>query len=326
MFFGDERIPIVREMIMAVDAPGPAQGGGSLLPFQREDFVGIFTAMAALPVTIRLLDPPLHEFLPSTTRSRGVHRLDARGINPSVTPELGALKARLEALPRPTRCSGTAAAASASRSPRSTTCRCARSWRPPVGGREGVEVEPEIMIPLTGTVAEMKLTREMTPVARARCWETAATVRYSVGHDDRGAARGARRGPIAEHAEFFSFGTNDLTQMTYGYSRDDIGQVPAVYLEKKLCPRPVRGARPGGRGRAGAHRHRAGRRDRAGPEGRHLRRARRRALVGGVLPPGRDDLRLLLALHGPGAWLPRPAEVKEPRDGARGGRIEGITA
>jgi pyruvate,orthophosphate dikinase len=121
MFFGDERIPIVRDMIMAQDTQARRKAVDRLLPFQREDFIGIFRAMAPHPVTIRLLDPPLHEFLPKYkevleeyTRSRRASR-----------------RCR-----RPTRCSGTGAAASASRSPRSTTCRCARSWRPPVRWRE----------------------------------------------------------------------------------------------------------------------------------------------------------------------------------------------
>ena len=104
---------------------------------------------------------------------------------------------------------------------------------------------------------------------------------------------------IAEHAEFFSFGTNDLTQMTFGYSRDDIGKFLPFYLEKKLLPaRSVRGARPGGGRRADPDRHRARPADAAGPQGRHLRRARRRAVVGGVLPPGRHELRVVLAVLG----------------------------
>ena len=102
---------------------------------------------------------------------------------------------------------------------------------------EGLAVEPEIMIPLTGTVAEMKLTREMTDrVARQVVAETGRAVRYSVGTMIEVPRAALIADRIAEHAEFFSFGTNDLTQLTYGYSRDDIGKFLPFYLEKKLLP------------------------------------------------------------------------------------------
>ena len=239
MFFGDERIPIVRDMIMAQDTQARRKAVDRLLPFQREDFIGIFRAMAPHPVTIRLLDPPLHEFLPKYKEVLEEYtRLDARGFNPERHAELGALKARLEALQEANPMLGHRGCRLGITFPEiyDMQVRAIMEAACQVAG-EGLAVEPEIMIPLTGTVAEMKLTREMTDrVARQVVAETGRTVRYSVGTmiEVPRAALVADR--IAEHAEFFSFGTNDLTQMTYGYSRDDIGKFLPFYLEKKLLP------------------------------------------------------------------------------------------
>ena len=239
MFFGDERIPIVREMIMAGDPQARKKAVDKLLPFQREDFIGIFRAMAPYPVTIRLLDPPLHEFLPKYKEVLEEYtRLDARGFNPERHAELGALKSRLEALLEANPMLGHRGCRLGITFPEiyDMQVRAIMEAACQVAG-EGKRVEPEIMIPLTGTVAEMKLTREMTDrVARQVISETGKSVRYAVGTmiEVPRAALVADR--IAEHAEFFSFGTNDLTQMTYGYSRDDIGKFLPFYLEKKLLP------------------------------------------------------------------------------------------
>jgi pyruvate,orthophosphate dikinase len=239
MFFGDERIPIVRDMIMALDVQARKKAVDRLLPFQREDFIGIFRAMAPHPVTIRLLDPPLHEFLPKYKEVLEEYtRLDARGFNPERHAELGALKARLEALQEANPMLGHRGCRLGITFPEiyDMQVRAIMEAACEVAG-EGLSVEPEIMIPLTGTVAEMKLTREMTDrVARQVISETGKNVRYSVGTmiEVPRAALVADR--IAQYAEFFSFGTNDLTQMTYGYSRDDIGKFLPFYLEKKLLP------------------------------------------------------------------------------------------
>ncbi len=239
MFFGEERIPIVREMIMAGDLQARKKAVDQLLPFQREDFIGIFRAMAPHPVTIRLLDPPLHEFLPKYKEVLEEYtRLDARGFNPERHAELGLVKARLEALLEANPMLGHRGCRLGITFPEiyDMQVRAIMEAACEVAG-EGLTVEPEIMIPLTGTVAEMKLTREMTDrVARQVISETGKNVRYAVGTmiEVPRAALVADR--IAEHAEFFSFGTNDLTQMTYGYSRDDIGKFLPFYLEKKLLP------------------------------------------------------------------------------------------
>jgi len=239
MFFGEDRIPIVRDMIMARDAQARKKAVDQLLPFQREDFIGIFRAMAPHPVTVRLLDPPLHEFLPKYKDVLEEYtRLDARGINPERHAELGALKARLEALLEANPMLGHRGCRLGITFPEiyDMQVRAIMEAACEVSG-QGLVVEPEIMIPLTGTVAEMKLTREMTDrVAQQVVAETGRAVRYSVGTmiEVPRAALVADR--IAQYAEFFSFGTNDLTQMTFGYSRDDIGKFLPFYLEKKLLP------------------------------------------------------------------------------------------
>jgi pyruvate, orthophosphate dikinase len=239
MFFGEERIPIVREMIMARDAQARKKAVDQLLPFQREDFVGIFEAMAGLPVTIRLLDPPLHEFLPKYKDViEDYTRLDALGINPQRHHELGELKARLEVLIEANPMLGHRGCRLGITFPEiyDMQVRAIMEAACVVATKLGVrKVEPEIMIPLTGTVAEMKLTRDMTvAVAEQVVAEMGIKVPYSVGTMIEVPRAALVAGKIAEFAEFFSFGTNDLTQMTFGYSRDDIGKFLPFYLDKKL--------------------------------------------------------------------------------------------
>ena len=164
MFFKEDRIPIVREMIMARDEQARRKAVDRLLPFQRADFIGIFTTMNGYPVTIRLLDPPLHEFLPKYKEVlEDYTRLDALGINPARHQELGAIKARLEALLEANPMLGHRGCRLGITFPEiyEMQVRAIMEAACEVAKR-GVRVEPEIMIPLTGTVAEMKLTREMT--------------------------------------------------------------------------------------------------------------------------------------------------------------------
>jgi pyruvate,orthophosphate dikinase len=239
MFFKDDRIPIVREMIMAGDEQARRKAVDRLLPFQREDFIGIFTAMNGYPVTIRLLDPPLHEFLPKYKEVLEEYtRLDALGINPARHQELGAVKARIEALQEANPMLGHRGCRLGITFPEiyemqvraimEAACEVAR---------RGVRVEPEIMIPLTGTVPEMKVTRDMTVrMADKTVAEMGVKVAYTVGTMIEVPRAALIADKLAEHADFFSFGTNDLTQMTFGYSRDDIGKFLPFYLEKKLLP------------------------------------------------------------------------------------------
>jgi pyruvate,orthophosphate dikinase len=237
MFFKEDRIPIVREMIMAGDVQARKKAVDQLLPFQRQDFVGIFRVMDGQPVTIRLLDPPLHEFLPSYREVLEEYtKLDALGINPGRQQELHAIKMRLEALAEANPMLGHRGCRLGITFPEIYDMQVRAIMEAACAvAAEGVKVEPEIMIPLTGTVAEMRLTNQMTrAVADAVVAESGVRVPYLVGTMIEVPRASLVADKIAQHADFFSFGTNDLTQLTFGYSRDDVGKFLPAYLEKKL--------------------------------------------------------------------------------------------
>jgi len=234
MFFAPDRIPIVREMIMASDTAARHVAVKKLLPFQREDFVGIFRAMDGLPVTIRLLDPPLHEFLPKYTDLLEEYtRLDAQHME---RERLETLMAKVRSLQEANPMLG------------HRGCRLGITF-PEIYGMqvraimeaacsvasEGVQVEPEIMIPLTGTVGEMRITYEQTKkVADGVLAESGVTVPYLIGTMIEVPRAALIADAIARDAEFFSFGTNDLTQLTFGYSRDDVAKFLPDYLQKGI--------------------------------------------------------------------------------------------
>ncbi len=236
MFFAADRLPIVREMIMATDSTARHAAVKKLLPFQREDFVGIFRAMDGLPVTIRLLDPPLHEFLPKYTDLLEEYtRLDAHHMG---RERLEAMMAKVRSLQEANPMLG------------HRGCRLGITY-PEIYGMQvraimeaactvaaqGVRVEPEIMIPLTGTVGEMKLTYDQTKkVADGIIAEMGVPVKYLIGTMIEVPRAALIADKIAQVAEFFSFGTNDLTQMTFGYSRDDVAKFLPEYLQKGLLP------------------------------------------------------------------------------------------
>jgi pyruvate,orthophosphate dikinase len=242
MFFAPDRIPIVREMIMAADAVSRHAAVKKLLPFQREDFMGIFRAMDGLPVTIRLLDPPLHEFLTTPKEYKEMleerARLDALGVNPERQRALDEKLAKIETLREANPMLG------------HRGCRLGITY-PEIYGMqvraimeaactvaaEGVAVEPEIMIPLTGTVGEMQLTYAQTKkVADGIVAEMGVPLKYAIGTMIEVPRAALIADRIAKTAEFFSFGTNDLTQMTFGYSRDDVAKFLPEYLQKNLLP------------------------------------------------------------------------------------------
>ena len=237
MFFGEGRIPIVQRMILADNEADRRAALADLLPLQRDDFYGVFKAMKGQPVTIRTIDPPLHEFLPKReelmveiskleSKAHGTDELEAklrllrrveqlhefnpmlghRGVRLGITyPEITEMQTRaiMEA-----------------------ACRLAK---------EGLKVTPEIMIPLVGHVKELSDQKTVVNrVAEAVMKEQGVRVKYLVGtmiEVPRGAMTADE---IAGEAEFFSFGTNDLTQMTFGFSRDDIGKFLRVYQDKKI--------------------------------------------------------------------------------------------
>ena len=233
MFFGDDRIAAVREMILATTVEDRQKALAKVEPFQKADFVGIFEAMDGLPVTIRLLDPPLHEFLPQKDNLAGaeavakqigvsiekifervdeLHEMNPmmgfRGCRlPIVFPEIGDMQVR-------------------------AIIEAAIEVQ-----QKGKKVLPEIMIPLVGVVEELTLLKKRAIAVAEDCMTKAGVkVEYLIGTMIELPRAALTADKIAEEAEFFSFGTNDLTQMTFGFSRDDIKGFLPTYLKKKILP------------------------------------------------------------------------------------------
>jgi pyruvate,orthophosphate dikinase len=240
MFFAADRIAIVRDMIMAPDHVSRRAAVQKLLPFQREDFLGIFRAMDGLPVTIRLLDPPLHEFLANPKEYREMieerARLDALNMNPARKAALDEKLAKIDSLREANPMLGHRGCRLGITSPEIYAMQVRAIMEAAcTAAEQGVKVEPEIMIPLTGTVGEMKLTSENTrKVAESTLVEMGVPVKYTVGTMIEVPRAALIADKIAQDAEFFSFGTNDLTQMTFGYSRDDVAKFLPDYLQKGL--------------------------------------------------------------------------------------------
>jgi pyruvate,orthophosphate dikinase len=231
MFFEEERIPWVRQMILARDAETRRRALTHLLPVQQADFEGIFAAMEGLPVTVRLLDPPLHEFLPreehaveQVAEQMGIGAQEVRDAAAALAefnPMLGHRGCRL-GLTHPEIYDMQVEAIS--------RAACALV-------RQGKDPRPEIMVPLVGTEEEMRRLRESTATVVARVLASeGVTLAIPIGTmiEVPRAALVADR--IAAHADFFSFGTNDLTQMTFGYSRDDAGSFLPLYVEQGILP------------------------------------------------------------------------------------------
>jgi len=231
MFFAPERILAIREFILAEDEKSRKAALGKLLPYQRKDFEGIFKSMHGLPVTIRLLDPPLHEFVPHETKEQK-ELAKVLGISPKkvadrvkalheMNPMLGHRGCRLS-ISYPELC------VMQTRAIIEAACRMAA---------KKIKVLPEIMVPLIGTSAEFEYLEE---IIRATADEIikkkGVDINYLVGTMIEIPRACLVADKVAREAEFFSFGTNDLTQMTFGYSRDDAGVFLPDYLEKKILP------------------------------------------------------------------------------------------
>ena len=226
MFFGEERIDAVREMILADDKAGRAAALAKLLPMQRSDFAGIFRAMDGLPVTIRLLDPPLHEFLPAEADE--VRRL-AEGLGRSVDEIEGAVARLHEANPM----LGHRGCRLGYSHPEITAMQARAIIEAALEvAAEGVDVLPEIMVPLVGHLDELDNQRAIVDgTARDVFAAQDRKIDYLVGTMIELPRACLTAGEIAERAEFFSFGTNDLTQTTLGLSRDDAGNFLPLYVE-----------------------------------------------------------------------------------------------
>ena len=229
MFFAPERIAAIREMIVSKTAEQREKALDKILPMQRGDFEGLFKAMKGYPVTIRLLDPPLHEFLPHTDEEieslakemgmtfaelknvvEGLHEFNPmmghRGCRLDVTyPEIAVMQTR-------------------------AIIQAAINVN-----KEGMNVVPEIMVPLVGEVKELKYVKDIiTKTADEEIAKAGVNMKYEVGTMIEIPRAALTADEIAKEAEFFSFGTNDLTQMTFGFSRDDAGKFLGSYYEKKI--------------------------------------------------------------------------------------------
>lgn len=229
MFFEGEKIKAMREMILAENAEGRRKALSKILPYQQADFKGIFKAMEGCPVTVRLLDPPLHEFVPHDLKGQQ-EMADTMGVS------LQYIQQRVEALCEHNPMLGHRGCRLGNTYPEITQMQT----RAILGAalelkKEGVETHPEIMVPLTGILYEFKQQEEVIRAEAAKLFaEAGDSIEFKVGTmiEIPRAALTADR--IASSAEFFSFGTNDLTQMTFGYSRDDIASFLPIYLEKKI--------------------------------------------------------------------------------------------
>jgi pyruvate,orthophosphate dikinase len=229
MFFEGDRITTVREMILSEDESGRRKALKKLLPMQQGDFEGIFEVMDGLPVTVRLLDPPLHEFLPQKDEE-----IEALAKNMGVA--FDKLKKKVASLHEFNPMLGHRGCRLGVTYPEIYEMQVEAIFRAACNvQKKGIKIEPEVMIPLVGTVKEFSILREMSVKTADRIIEEKNTsVKYLVGTmiEIPRAALVADR--IAEEAEFFSFGTNDLTQLTFGYSRDDAGVFLPEYIHKGI--------------------------------------------------------------------------------------------
>ncbi|MFA6352465.1 MAG: pyruvate, phosphate dikinase, partial [Bacteroidales bacterium] len=229
MFFEGDRIKAVREMILADNEAGRRKALAKLLPIQRGDFEGIFEAMQGLPVTVRLLDPPLHEFVPHEEANQK-EMAEEMGITPEE------VRSKVESLHEFNPMLGHRGCRLGNTYPEITEMQVRAIIEAALNlKKRGIEAHPEIMIPLTGTFEEMKLQEKITRKTIDQVFaERNESIDYLVGTMIEVPRAALVADQIAQSAEFFSFGTNDLTQMTFGYSRDDAGKFLPVYLQKGI--------------------------------------------------------------------------------------------
>jgi pyruvate,orthophosphate dikinase len=240
MFFEPERLPHVQKLILAKDEATQEEALAALLPFQREDFAGLFRAMDGLPVIIRLIDPPLHEFLPAHSELlQQVTELRITGKEPQALAEKEKLLAAVEGMHEANPMLGlrgvrlgihlAALTRMQVRAIFEAACQVAK---------EGVDVHPEVMIPLTSHVNELKVQQgALEEEAKKVMQEQGRTVDYKFGTMIEIPRAALTADKLADYAQFFSYGTNDLTQTTFGISRDDAEKGFLIeYLERKILP------------------------------------------------------------------------------------------
>ena len=229
MFFDEERIFNFRRMITAETVEAREEALEKILPYQREDFEGLFREMKGYGVTIRFLDPPLHEFLPHTDE-------EIKPLAESLGMTFEALKARVESLKEFNPMMGHRGCRLAVTYPEIARMQTRAVIEAAINvNKEGLNVEPEIMIPLVGDVKELQYVKNIVvETADKLIKDNGVKLKYSVGTMIEIPRAAITADKIASEAEFFSFGTNDLTQMTYGFSRDDAGKFLGDYYAKQI--------------------------------------------------------------------------------------------
>jgi len=231
MFFAEDRIALVRRMILGRDAADRAEPLAQLLPQQRGDFEGIFEAMDGLPVTVRLLDPPLHEFLPHGEKALGALAEDM-GLSASQVADRAAALAESNPMLGHRGCRLGLTAPDIYEMQVEAIAQAAAA-RQQAGG----DPRPEIMLPLVGSEEELERLRERVAATVERVFaETGVELEVPIGTMIEVPRAALVAGKVAAQADFFSFGTNDLTQMTFGFSRDDVGSFLPQYLEDGILP------------------------------------------------------------------------------------------
>ena len=229
MFFQVDRIKAMREMILSDTVKGRKEALEELLPMQREDFEGIFEAMAGLPVTVRLLDPPLHEFVPHVLATQ-------KELANEMHISLEAVKSKIAELEEFNPMLGHRGCRLGITYPEITEMQARAIIEAALNLKErGIEAKPEIMVPLIGTLAEFVSQEEIIRSTAKKVFaERNDSIEFLVGTMIEIPRAALTADLIAQRAEFFSFGTNDLTQMAFGYSRDDAGKFLPVYIEKGI--------------------------------------------------------------------------------------------
>jgi pyruvate,orthophosphate dikinase len=233
MFFDPQRISAVRQMIMSPTEEGRRTALAKLLPYQRQDFIELFRIMAGLPVTIRLLDPPLHEFLPHADA-------EIAEIAAALGADFEAMRRRVQELAEANPMLGHRGCRLGVSYPEiyEMQARAIFEGAVAVAKETGAAPLPEVMIPLVGIRKELDLTRDQVErMAQAVFKETGVTLKYSIGTMIELPRAALTADSIAEAADFFSFGTNDLTQTCFGLSRDDAGKFLPTYVEKGILPK-----------------------------------------------------------------------------------------
>jgi pyruvate,orthophosphate dikinase len=229
MFFEGERIKAMREMILAEDEAGRREALKKILPYQRADFEGIFKAMTGFGVTVRLLDPPLHEFVPHEEKNQK-EMAEEMGIT------VEEIKNKVESLHEFNPMLGHRGCRLGNTYPEITEMQARAIIEAAINVKDaGFDPKPEIMVPLIGTVEEFKLQAKIIhATAKAVFAETGKEIEYLVGTMIEIPRAALTADQVGKAAQFFSFGTNDLTQMTFGYSRDDAGKFLPIYIEKGI--------------------------------------------------------------------------------------------